>query len=213
MGFSTDSARSFHVATSYEGNCPHRNNGNGPDGQSFDFQVPSDLKPGVRLFAWIWYNREQEFNTNCAAVKIVSPTPPVSSSSIMNYPSSTVANHEPIPSATSYETANGCDCLCAAPVNISTCVCTDCDEASETAGYARDTDNPTSMAFAERPLMFVADNGNDCETPRSTAELKYPDPGPEVVSGDGVYPVELPSGACGQEEMLAKQAYNDKIGE
>lgn len=61
--------------------------------------------------------------------------------------------------------------------------------------------------------MFVADNGNDCETPRSTAELKYPDPGPEVVSGDGVYPVELPSGACGQEEMLAKQAYNDKIGE
>lgn len=61
--------------------------------------------------------------------------------------------------------------------------------------------------------MFVADNGNDCETPRSSAELKYPDPGPEVVSGDGVYPVELPSGACGQEEMLAKQAYNDKIGE
>lgn len=61
--------------------------------------------------------------------------------------------------------------------------------------------------------MFVADNGNDCETPHSTAELKYPDPGPEIVSGDGVYPVELPSGACGQEEMLAKQAYNDKIGE
>jgi hypothetical protein len=55
--------------------------------------------------------------------------------------------------------------------------------------------------------MFVADDGNDCHTPHTTAELKYPDPGPDVTPGDGVYPVELPSGSCGQQQMLAKQAF------
>lgn len=60
--------------------------------------------------------------------------------------------------------------------------------------------------------MFVADDGNDCLTPHTTAELKYPDPGPEVVLGDGVYPLELPTGACSQTEMLAKQGYNGASG-
>ncbi|PIA95054.1 hypothetical protein CB0940_08152 [Cercospora beticola] len=153
IGFSTDGGSTFHVATSYEGNCPHRNNGVGPEGQNFEFVVPSDLAPGVQLFAWIWYNREQELNMNCAAVEIVAPEAPI--------------------------------------------------------GYARDTRSSasTSMPFDARPLMFVADNGNDCETPHSTAELKFPEPGPEVVVGDGVYPLELPKGACGQKEMLAKQGY------
>lgn len=156
IGFSTDGGSTFHVATSYEGNCSHRDNGVGPEGQNFEFLVPKDLEPGVQLFAWIWYNREQELNMNCAAVEIVAPE------------------------------------AVTAPV-----------------GYARDTISSTSipMPFDNRPLMFVADNGNDCETPHSTAELKFPEPGPEIVVGDGVYPLELPTGACGQTEMLAKQGY------
>ena len=70
--------------------------------------------------------------------------------------------------------------------------------------YASDM---VSVAFAKRPLMFVADDGNDCATPHTTAELKYPSPGPDIVEGDGEYPVEMPSGKCGQKEMLEAQAY------
>ncbi|GIZ45785.1 hypothetical protein CKM354_000893800 [Cercospora kikuchii] len=155
IGFSTDNGTTFHVATSYEGNCPHRDKGIGPSGQNFEFLVPNDLEPGIQLFAWIWYNRGQELNMNCAAVEIIVPP-----------------------------------------------------EEAPSIGYARDI---TSVPFNDRPLMFVADNGNDCETPHSTAELKFPEPGPEVVIGDGVYPFELPQGACGQKEMLAKQGYH--VGE
>lgn len=60
------------------------------------------------------------------------------------------------------------------------------------------------MPFASRPEMFVADTFNHadggtptgCLTPKTTAELKFPDPGPEVVAGDGLYALELPYG-CG----------------
>ncbi|PPJ52792.1 hypothetical protein CBER1_11283 [Cercospora berteroae] len=162
IGFSTDGGATFRVATSYEGNCPHRNNGIEPEGQNFEFLVPNDLQPGVQLFAWIWYNREREWNMNCAAVEIVGP-----------------------------EVGAG-------------------GAASAPAGDARGKTSsaPTSVPFRARPLLFVADDGNDCETPRSTAELEFPEPGPEVVVGDGVYPLELPQGACGQREMRAKQGYD-----
>ncbi|EGP89510.1 uncharacterized protein MYCGRDRAFT_38707 [Zymoseptoria tritici IPO323] len=148
VGFSTDKGKSFHVATSYEGNCPHRDAGTGPDGQEFEFTVPSDVAAGVHLFAWIWYNREQELNMNCAAVEITRASP----------------------------------------------------------AAIRDTSS-AFVAFADRPLMFVADNGNDCKTPKNTGELMFPDPGPDVVRGDGVYPLELPTGECSASGMLAKQAY------
>ncbi|EMC92258.1 hypothetical protein BAUCODRAFT_283706 [Baudoinia panamericana UAMH 10762] len=148
VGFSTNHGETFRVATSYEGNCPHRNNGNGPDGQNFDFTVPADLPAGVHLFTWTWYNREQELNSNCAAVEI-------------------------------------------------------------TACIAADTP-PAPVAFASRPEMFVADDVNGCVTPHTTAELRYPFPGPEVVTGDGAYPLQLPTGNCGG---VGVQAYHGETGE
>jgi hypothetical protein len=45
--------------------------------------------------------------------------------------------------------------------------------------------------------MLISDINNGCLTPKTTAELKYPDPGPDIVPGDGDYPLELPSGTCG----------------
>lgn len=68
------------------------------------------------------------------------------------------------------------------------------------------------VTFKDRPLMFVADDGNDCLTPHTTAELKYPFPGPDVVPGDGAYPLELPSGECDPSQMLSKQGYNGATG-
>lgn len=52
------------------------------------------------------------------------------------------------------------------------------------------------MLFAERPEMLRADVGDGCETPRGTAEVRFPLPGGDVLGGDGEYPLELPIGTC-----------------
>ena len=240
----------FRVATSYEGNCPHRKAGSDAAGQNFEFKVPADLGTGVQVFAWIWYNREQEFNMNCAAVNITAPAPsssaPPMATSLSGYgspseapaaaSSSKVPDH-PLPV---YQTANGCTCTCPEPINISTCTCI-CPNAPNSnnkrgtrdggeldphgPAYAykylhlehekRSTPTlenaPSSVshssfvAFTNRPLMLVADDGNGCLTPKKTAEVKYFDPGPDVVVGDGEYPLELPSGTC---DGVGGQAYH-----
>lgn len=185
VGFSTDGGTNFHIATSYMGNCPHRDNGNGPDGQNFEFKVPGDIEPGIHLFSWIWYNREQELNMNCAAVEITSSSPQQAA---------------PLPPAGSLTTLT--------IFTTQTAVVPVVTAGVAPPNYDKSTrDSSEAIAFQDRPLMFVADDGNDCFTPRSTAELKYPEPGPDVVLGDGAYPLELPTGQCSQEQMLAKQAF------
>ena len=42
--------------------------------QTFPFTVPSDLPNGDIIFAWTWFNREQQFFMNCAAVTITGGT-------------------------------------------------------------------------------------------------------------------------------------------
>lgn len=76
VGFSVDKGRSWKVAASYHGNCPHRQE---LDPQTFHFKVPLNMPSGPAVFAWIWLNREHESFMNCAAVQISSR----SSSSIM----------------------------------------------------------------------------------------------------------------------------------
>ncbi|KAH0558548.1 hypothetical protein GP486_004797 [Trichoglossum hirsutum] len=126
VGFSADNGITFQVATSFEGNCPHRHS---TDSQDFEFTVPADIPLGNVVFAWIWYNREQEFNMNCAVITITE----------------------------------GAD----------------------------DTPTP-STPFNQRPFMLLADVGNGCLTPKTTTEVMYPNPGPDVVMGDGEYALELP---------------------
>lgn len=137
------------MVTSYEGDCPKRNNGwTDPADQTFPFIVPADMPAGDAIFAWSWSNREQEFFMTCAAVTIAAAEPGAASGS----------------------------------------------------GYGgAPSDGNEGIAFNDRPLLFVADIGdvsNGCETPHTTAELKYPNPGPDVMTGDGVYPLELPTGNC-----------------
>lgn len=348
-GGDTDgSNETFRVATSYPGNCPHRNGGLGPDGQEFEFTVPKDLSSGVKVFAWVWYNREQEFNMNCAAVNITVPategdvdtvawegeaqappkheslyhearglrttvwttvttlitkerpavtaghdgdngvhaqheahegavtfsidgqgttviTPssamspvaePTTTVQITTTSTSTLHSTKTVSRATTaptdepcdgadgqdtqqFKTANGCTCTCPSQEDIEKCVCYCFDPQQSSQAYAElwtrhlpDTtdedeecfddlclpdEGPVHMGlvtrskhqahvpFHARPLMFIADDGNKCTTPQTTAELQYPDPGPDVVEGDGEYPLELPSGECGRP---GRQAYH-----
>ncbi|KAK5134481.1 hypothetical protein LTR08_006398 [Meristemomyces frigidus] len=226
VGFSTNHGADFRVATSYEGNCPHRNAGDGAAGQNFAFKVPDDLELGVQVFAWIWYNREQEFNMNCAAVNITAPTSPSpGSSGLASYGASPSTSTSPAPasSAPTYTTANNCTCACPTPLNIATCTCS-CPSPNNNNNKRqphhhlnphnhnpRNPTPPSSIPFPSRPLMLVADDGNGCLTPKTTAEAKFPLPGPDVVAGDGVYPLELPRGECGSDAGV--QGYDGSSGE
>jgi hypothetical protein len=67
VGFSTDKGRTWKVAASYHGNCPHRHESGL---QSFHFTVPTSMPSGPALFAWVWLNREHESFMNCASVWI-----------------------------------------------------------------------------------------------------------------------------------------------
>ena len=116
-----------------------------------------------------------------------------------------------------YSTANDCTCACTSPVHIDTCVC-ECPNnvtsipSKHARRHVHHHQPRQSIAFSDRPLMLVADNGNGCKTPRSTAELKFPDPGPDVVAGDGAYPLALPVGNCDASDMLLTQSYNGATG-
>ncbi|KAF2665288.1 hypothetical protein BT63DRAFT_434210 [Microthyrium microscopicum] len=155
VGFSTDKGASFHVVSSYEGNCPLRNGGMEPEDQQFGFTVPKDLPGGEVVFAWTWMNREQEFFMSCAAVTIEGGQASNASSVV--------------------------------------------DGSVASTGMKRSVGkrDDAVVAFSQRPIMLFADVNNGCLSPKTTAELKYPDPGPVVVQGDGEYPLELPSGTCG----------------
>lgn len=170
VGFSVDHGKTFRVASSYEGNCPHREGGLGPKGQEFGFTVPADLECGVRIFAWVWYNREQEFNMNCAAVNVTRGS---------SGHGKTVAKSKPQYSKRAH-------------------------------GHRHIPHYRHRTPFTKRPIMLIADDGDGCTTPKTTAELKYPHPGPAVVPGDGVYPLELPKGDCSSS---GKQSYHGESGE
>lgn len=202
VGFSIDAGETFQVATSYEGNCPHRNAGNEPDGQAFALTVPHDLPAGVQLFAWIWYNREQELNMDCAAVNI---TPAISTNTSLNSPDSL---------ARRLGTSSVAMSSSSAPAILPPSETTHRENSSHANNDTRSVRNdhpleapprdrkrkhlraPKLSSFSYRPTMLVADNGNGCLTPKTNAELKFPDPGPDIVRLDGEYPLALPSGTC-----------------
>ncbi|KAF1963955.1 hypothetical protein BU23DRAFT_576058 [Bimuria novae-zelandiae CBS 107.79] len=112
-GFSTDGGKTFKVAATWNGNCPHRGGTTDPSTQVFDFTVPADLPAGERnVFAWTWLNREKEFNMNCAVVSIANsedlqtpdeqpspssaaPPPSPTSSSVPKQPSPTPSTPPP----------------------------------------------------------------------------------------------------------------------
>ncbi|KAF4301257.1 hypothetical protein GTA08_BOTSDO07276 [Botryosphaeria dothidea] len=57
-----------------------------------------------------------------------------------------------------------------------------------------DLQQKRATAWAARSDLFVPDPiWHDCKLPLTTSELQYPDPGDQVVKGDGEYPLELPS--------------------
>ncbi|EZF35364.1 hypothetical protein H101_01100 [Trichophyton interdigitale H6] len=152
-GFSTDQGKTWKVVRSYEGNCPHREGSNqNPEEQTFDFKVPGDMPAGDHVFAWTWFNREQEFFMTCASVTITSSGNGGNTSQPRAF----------IPRGSS-------------------------------ARPTPDDDKSPNVPFDQLPDFLVANTNNGCKTPRTNAEVKYPNPGPDVAKGDGAYPLEHPS--------------------
>ncbi|KAF2143348.1 lytic polysaccharide monooxygenase [Aplosporella prunicola CBS 121167] len=259
VGFSTDGGKSFKVAASYEGNCPHRNSDES-SGQDFDFTVPADLPAGDAVFAWTWINREQEFNMNCAAVTIVNsgyssksrslskavePSTPVAVQTpttpmpLVATPSSMDAAPTPTPSADASDDDSKkfqlewCSCKCdtadksteekeAYDADNCTCRCWKTPKSlaartteprmarhvhhraiSNFLGFGASAKSDKSVAMKRdvswdaRPKMLIPNPvWHDCSLPKTDAELQFPDPGPEVIKGDGEYPLALPETGC-----------------
>ncbi|KAI9755468.1 MAG: hypothetical protein M4579_004259 [Chaenotheca gracillima] len=195
VGFSVDKGKTFQVATSYQGNCPHRNSGSGPEGQAFKFTVPADIPTGGVVFAWTWFNREQEFNMNCAAVTITD-SGAAGNVAVAPAPTSAARLHAPLQPSSTYVT-DGCTCTCDKPPAARAML--HHNRAGGVQIHHTPSKRDSSMPFHERPGLLIADDGNGCLTPHTVAEVKYPHPGPEIVAGDGEYPLQLPTPAdkCG----------------
>lgn len=223
VGFSTDKGKTFKVATTWQGNCPLRDGGIDPAQQVFDFTVPADLPSGKVVFAWTWVNREQEFNMNCASVSIIDrdgdqqqPPQPSAPTTTPSRPTLTPSEtgSAPLPTSTPYK-LEGCTCLCPLQTYTEGCRCT-CESPTakrhlverralslhkEHIRRGERLNVPVRrseiVAFSERPDMLMLDfTGTGCQSVRDKAELKYPNPGPEVVDGDGEYPLAPPTGSC-----------------
>ncbi|OXV08724.1 hypothetical protein Egran_03513 [Elaphomyces granulatus] len=171
VGFSIDNGTSWKVVRSYEGNCPHRHGGIDPTLQTFEFNVPIDTPAGNHIFAWTWINREQEFNMVCSSVTITSNLgPQATSRTASTYKSPSRRSLDQYPGKVVERNTS----TSASPFSV-------------------------SVAFNDRPSFLIADIDNGCLTPKTSAEVKYPNPGPDVLIGDGEYPLDLPTPAnkCG----------------
>jgi hypothetical protein len=105
VGFSVDKGKTWKVAASYHGACPHHTEDGSPEAQTFDFKVPTGMPEGDALFMWLWLNREHESFSNCAKVKISAgsgspPAQPAPSSQFSAPPAATSKITSP-PAATS----------------------------------------------------------------------------------------------------------------
>ncbi|CAA9960962.1 hypothetical protein P3342_006526 [Pyrenophora teres f. teres] len=72
VGFSLDKGKTWKMAASYHGACPHATEDGSPEAQTFDFKVPTGMPAGDALFGWVWLNREHEAFMNCAKVNIAA---------------------------------------------------------------------------------------------------------------------------------------------
>lgn len=137
---------------------------------------------------------------NCAAVNIPGPTSastgPSGPKGYQHFTTITATSDEEV-SAAPTKPSNRLLCTCKDPTNISTCDCVYPGTMHvDNKLFHRDErlDPPTS--FFACPMMLVADDGKSRLTPMTDAELKYPEPGPEAVTGDGEYPLRLSEGDC-----------------
>lgn len=238
VGFSTDNGRTFKVATTWNGNCPHREGSVDPSTQSFDFTVPADLPAGDRtIFAWTWINREREFNMNCASITIAGSAEPEgpgfqpASSGAAPKPSSASPSQPPKsqppaaqkptqtkpsstqPTGSAHYTLAGCTCSCPYQSWSSACSCYECKspttkrhlvERKVLEMHKRHMHNAEKLnvpvrraetvAWTSRPDMLLSIDfpGASCHSKGNPFELAFPDPGPDVIDGDGEYKLAAP---------------------
>lgn len=219
VGFSVDKGKTFKVVKTWQGNCPYHDSAptGEPGEQIYDFTVPADLPAGNAVFAWTWVNREKEFNMNCASVTISgnngeAPEQPKES----QLPTPSQPSYSEPTSAPSQYTVQGCTCECPSQSWTEGCKCHDCESPSKNRReverevvalhrrrlqQAEKLKAPVrraeTVAFKNLPDMQTFDFENaECESPGGSAELKFPNPGPQVEETPGNNGYELVEGTC-----------------
>lgn len=235
VGFSTDQGKTFKTATTWNGNCPHRDGSIDPSTQSFDFTVPADIPSGERVvFLWQWINREKEYNENCASVTITGPAnadkpdngAPISSGTGPKTSPTSAASKQPTqtqssatmpptqqPSSPAQYELDGCTCSCPSQTWSPSCTCYDCKisttkrhlvERKALVLHKRHLRNveklnvphrrAETVSWSSRPNMLLSIDfpGASCQSKGNPFELEFPNPGPDVVDGDGEYALAPP---------------------
>ncbi|PVI01216.1 lytic polysaccharide monooxygenase, partial [Periconia macrospinosa] len=177
VGFSVDGGKTFKTAATWQGNCPLRKGTIDPSTQHFDFTIPADIPTGERqIFVWNWVNREQEKFETCASVAIAggddrnSEKPPESS---------------PAPSSPAQKPSNAPAPSSAPP--------------PATSSHAEKLNVPhrraESVSWSQRPdmLLDIDFAGAACKSKGNPSELEFPNPGPDVIKGDGEYKLAPPT--------------------
>ncbi|QSS54869.1 endoglucanase [Histoplasma capsulatum var. duboisii H88] len=191
VGFSVDKGATWKVVKSFEGNCPYRNGGTDPGKQTFEFTVPRDTPVGVQVFAWTWINREREFNMLCAAVEITGAEKKGGGQDFVSRSDSGHRNGRHrrdwgLSQGHQYSQRDTGSC---------TCTCGGGSSSDTSSNGASATTTPPAVPFNDRPSFLFANIDNGCQTPMTNFEVKYPNPGPDVVQGDGEYELKLPEPA------------------
>ncbi|EDN05555.1 predicted protein [Histoplasma mississippiense (nom. inval.)] len=180
VGFSVDKGATWKVVKSFEGNCPYRNGGTDPEKQTFEFTVPRDTPVGVQVFAWTWINREREFNMLCAAVKITGAE---KRGRKQDFVSRSDSGRRSGRHQYRQRDTGSCTCTCGG------------GSSSDTSSNGASATTLPAVPFNDRPSFLFANIDNGCQTPMTNFEVKYPNPGPDVVQGDGEYQLKLPEPA------------------
>ncbi|KAF2174842.1 hypothetical protein K469DRAFT_724964 [Zopfia rhizophila CBS 207.26] len=164
VGFSVDKGKTFKVATTWQGNCPLREGSADPSTQRFDFVIPADIPLGNAVFAWTWVNREREINMNCASVTITRGDGD---------------NRKQHPTSLSS--------IQATPTQMPTRL-----YRRYTHDILAERSEPVSFNSRPKLLISIDYSGADCQSLGGNAELKWPNPGPNVIVGDSMYPLNEP---------------------
>ena len=214
IGFSVDNGTTFKAIKTWQGSFPGRHASPDPNHpeNTFEFNVPADLPNGNAVFAWTWVNRENEFFMDCASVTITggndaTPVEPPTSSKAL----------QPSKGPQAPEQSDG-------PETVTVTVTVTAGSTPSNAPYGRraksqlraelaqtNSFSRRATAFTDLPDMLIVDvDKNECKSKPNyndpvgktspidgkLTELLYPNPGPDVVEGDGAYELAPPTGTC-----------------
>jgi hypothetical protein len=208
VGFSTDKGATWKVAASYHGACPKHTEDGTPEGQTFDFKVPTGMPEGDVLFVWSWLNREHESFISCAKVKITagsSNTKPSQSVTQTQTSSRLSSTYPTSPAQSSPQSKQPDDAGNSAPTAVISSVAT-IPHSSATSIYSRPRSTATSSSASAAPTEPASNNDDSDDEGDDNSDNHWwsQRPHKEVKAGTRKYNVNGWNCECRREPLNSR---------